>query len=152
MMTPQPGALIYPWVAQQGAADCGPASLAMVVRFHGVDASLAGLRQQVRTGARGATLLQLVQAASALGFRCLAVRLGLEHLSRARLPAIAHLAQGHFVVLYSWASEGAVVGDPAVGVRGMSRLAFQNAWTGVLLLLAPPGATSFWHGSGEVWD
>jgi ABC-type bacteriocin/lantibiotic exporter with double-glycine peptidase domain len=82
-------------------------------------------------------LLHLHQAAAALGFRSRAVHLGLERLAEVGLPAIAHLAPGHYVVLYALASGAVVLGDPARGVYPTSIQAFAKAWTGCLLLLEP---------------
>lgn len=107
----------YPWVGQREAADCGVAALAMIARFHGLTVDGPGLRQAVRVGPRGASLLELRRAATELGFRSHAVRVGPDQLSQVGLPAITHYADGHYVVLYALGPQGVVVGDPAAGVR-----------------------------------
>jgi ATP-binding cassette subfamily B protein RaxB len=122
-------------VSQEEATDCGVAALAMVARFHGQSVSLAGLRQGIRLGPRGASLLELQRGAAALGFRCRAVRVGVEQLASVRLPALAHLADEHYVVVYALEHGGVVVGDPATGVVTLPTDAFRRAWTGTLLLL-----------------
>ena len=127
----------FVWVAQQEAADCGVAALAMVVRFHGREVSFAELRQATRVGPCGSSLHDLQQAATTLGFHCPAVQIGPEQLVRVTLPAIAHLAAGHYVVLYDWNPTEAVVGDPARGIVTWTADAFRQVWAGRLLLPTP---------------
>jgi CRP-like cAMP-binding protein len=129
----------YPWVGQQEAADCGLAALAMVARFHGREVSPAALRQRIVVGPRGLSLLELQQAATSLGFRSRAVRVGLAQLTGVALPAIAHLAGEHYVVVYAVPLPSLVIGDPAAGVVTLSAKAFWEAWSGNLLLLTAPG-------------
>jgi CRP-like cAMP-binding protein len=128
----------YPWVGQQEATDCGVASLAMIARFHGRDVSPEALRRSVRLGPRGASLMALQEAAAALGFGCQAVRVGADQLADVTLPAVAHLAEGHYVVVYERGRDGIVVGDPAAGVVTLGADSFRRAWSGNLLLLTPP--------------
>jgi CRP-like cAMP-binding protein len=132
----------FPWVGQGEATDCGLAALAMVACFHGRDVA-AGTLQGVRPGPRGACLLALQEAATALGFRSRAVRVGAEQLADAVLPAVAHLAEGHYVVVYEHGPAGIVVGDPAAGVLTLSAEAFRRAWSGNLLLLTPPSVQAW---------
>ena len=129
----------YPWVGQQEATDCGVASLAMVVRFHGLDVSPATIRRGIDVGQRGTSMGELQRAATALGFRSQAVRVGPEQLDRVGLPAIAHLAGDHYVVLYTVTASGLVVSDPAIGIRTLSAEAFRASWTQQLLLMVWPG-------------
>jgi Cyclic nucleotide-binding domain/Peptidase C39 family len=110
----------FPWVGQQEATDCGVAALAMVARCHGVAVSVERLCSLVRLGEKGATLLDLQRAAEALG-----------------LPAIAHMIDGHYVVLYAVGPAGVVLGDPASGVVTVSLPLFRLACSGRLLLLSP---------------
>jgi ABC-type bacteriocin/lantibiotic exporter with double-glycine peptidase domain len=65
------------------------------------------------------------------------VRIGAEQLADAVLPAVAHLAEGHYVVIYERGRDGVVVGDPAAGVLTLAADAFRRAWSGNLLLLTP---------------
>jgi CRP-like cAMP-binding protein len=128
----------YPWVRQESATDCGVAALAMVARFHGRDVGLLDcLRRVARVRQAGTSLLEVQRAAALLGFHGHAVRLGVEELTEAALPAVAHLTHGHFVVVYAAGQQGIVVGDPAVGVVTLAADAFRQTWSGNLLLLLP---------------
>jgi CRP-like cAMP-binding protein len=128
-----PGAA-YPWVAQE-EADCGVAALAMIARYHGLNHSVADLRRTIAVGARGTTLLQLQQAGASLGFHARSVLIDEGQLSRVTLPALAHLSDGHYVVLYSISGVHLLIGDPAAGVLTLGMLDFRTRWSGHLLLL-----------------
>jgi CRP-like cAMP-binding protein len=134
----------YPWVGQQEASDCGVAALAMIARFHGQNIALETLRRRMCVEQRGTSLRELQQAAATLGLRSRAVRVGADQLGRVTLPAIAHLAGEHYVVVYSLGLSGVVIGDPAAGVLTLSLPAFLKTWTGLLLLLTrtDQGATA----------
>lgn len=128
----------FPWVGQQEAADCGPAALAMIALCHGLHVTPARLRSLVGTRPDGATLLELRRAADALGLPCRAIRIGIAQLTEVTLPALAHLSDGHYVVLYGIGPEGAVIGDPASGVVRVALALLQRSCSGHLLLFSPP--------------
>jgi RNA polymerase sigma factor (sigma-70 family) len=129
----------YPWIGQEGATDCGTACLAMVARYHNLETPVAAIRERLPTGERGSSLMELGRAAESLGFRARAVRLAPGHLAETTFPAVAHLAGGHYVVLYELHVGGVVVGDPAAGILTIDAIAFQKAWSGHLLLVTPKG-------------
>jgi len=128
----------HEWVAQQSENDCGVASLAMVARALGRRVSLVELQRQIRVEERGTSLQELQRAAVQLGFRAQAVRIGIDHLSAVRLPAIAHLTTGHYVVLFEVNGDGFTIGDPASGVGKWPMSSLQRNWSGQLLLIASP--------------
>lgn len=147
-----PSLLSYPWVGQQDAIDCGVAALAMLARYHGLDVSLAVLRQGIYLGPQGATLRQLLQAATTLGFAGRGVHVGTAPMPELTLPAIAHLIGGHYVVLYVHGSDQVVIGDPASCVLVVSARTFRQAWTGHLLMLTPPRTGPANSTAPEIFD
>jgi ABC-type bacteriocin/lantibiotic exporter with double-glycine peptidase domain len=60
-------------------------------------------------------------------------------LGQVRLPAIAHLRTGHYVVLYEMGQAGVVVGDPATGVVQLSLGSFTADCSSNLLLVQRTG-------------
>lgn len=81
--------------------DCGPTCLRMVVKYYKRDVSLQHLRDKTQIGKEGVNLLGISEAAEAIGFRTQSVKLDFETLvNHAKLPAILHWNQNHFVVLY----------------------------------------------------
>ena len=107
----------------------------MIARFHGQQVSLEALRQDVHLEQRGASLEELQQVAAALGFRSRAVRVGSEQLANVHLPAVGHLDNGHYVVIYSLDGDKLQIGDPSAGILTVTAQAFRRTWTGSLLLL-----------------
>jgi ATP-binding cassette, subfamily B, bacterial CvaB/MchF/RaxB len=126
-----------PVFLQTEAAECGLASLGMVASFHGHRIDLAGLRRRFTVSLKGATLAYLIQAAGKLHLAPRPLRLDLEELPRLRAPCILHWDLNHFVVLKSADARGAVIHDPAFGVKRMSLAEVSRHFTGVALELTP---------------
>lgn len=124
------------WVPQQQENDCGAAALAMAARVLGRPIAAEDLRAQMRFQEKGASLEELHRLAIQLQFRSQAIRIGLDHLAAVRLPAIAHLASGHYVVLFEVAAGGLLVGDPAHGISKWPLASLHKNWTGHLLLVS----------------
>ena len=124
----------HAWVPQREKADCGLAALAMVALRRGARVSVEELRQRVTPGPEGLTLQQLRQVAAAVGLPCQSARVSLGRLGQVSLPVIAHLRDGHYVVLHEVGSSGVVVGDPATGIVTWSTERLRLCYSGVLLL------------------
>ena len=129
-----------PLFLQTEAAECGLASLGMVASFHGHRIDLAGLRRRFTLSLKGATLAFLMQAAGRLDLAPRPLRLELDELPRLRTPCILHWDLNHFVVLRSADARGAVVHDPAFGVRRLPLAEVSKHFTGIALELTPTSA------------
>lgn len=129
----RPGAL--PMIRQSEAAECGNACLAMVAGSYGLRTDLTALRRRFPGSARGMTLRDLMQNATALGFATRAVKADLPQLRKLVLPAILHWDMNHFVVLAALGRRRVVVHDPAAGVRHLDWDEFGRHYTGVALQL-----------------
>ena len=126
-----------PVFLQTEAAECGLASLGMVACFHGHRVDLAALRRRFTVSLKGATLAFLMQAAGRLGFAPRPLRLELSEVPQLRTPCILHWDLNHFVVLASADARGAVVHDPAFGVRRLPMSEVSRHFTGIALELTP---------------
>jgi ATP-binding cassette subfamily B protein RaxB len=126
-----------PVFLQTEAAECGLASLGMVACFHGHRIDLAALRQRFTVSLKGATLAFIMQAAGRLELAPRPLKLELDELPQLRAPCILHWDLNHFVVLKSADGRGAVVHDPAFGVRRLSMGEVSKHFTGIALELAP---------------
>lgn len=126
-----------PMVLQAEAAECGLASIAMIVKYFGHNESLADLRRRFGMSLRGATLKNLISVADQLGFATRPQRLELSELEQLRLPCILHWDLNHFVVLTAVKRSGVVIHDPAMGVRRLPLSAVSRHFTGVALELIP---------------
>jgi ATP-binding cassette, subfamily B, bacterial len=90
----------FPHYRQLDAMDCGPTCLRMVAKYYGRAYSAQQLRTLAQIGKDGVNLLGIAEAAEAVGFRTLAVKISLyQLLNEAPLPAIVHWKQNHFVVV-----------------------------------------------------
>jgi ATP-binding cassette subfamily B protein len=139
---PRLTAAAYVWVPQLGVADCGLAALAMVGLRFGAAVRVEELRARVTPGPEGLALGQLQRLGMDCGLTCQPVRVSVDRLKQVSLPAIAHLNDGHFVVLHELTETGIVVGDPAAGIVPWSTAYLSGCFSGALLLFdAPPANT-----------
>jgi ATP-binding cassette, subfamily B, bacterial CvaB/MchF/RaxB len=126
-----------PVFLQTEAAECGLASLGMIACFHGHRIDLAGMRRRFTVSLKGATLAYLMQVAGRLHLAPRPLRLELDELSQLRAPCILHWDLNHFVVLKSADARGAVIHDPAFGLRRVSLADISRHFTGIALELSP---------------
>ena len=129
-------------IKQHDIKDCGAACLASIGNHYGVHLPIAQIRQLASTDLHGTNVLGIVQAAEKMGFLAKGVRGRMESLAQVPLPCIAHLVLKnqlhHFVVLYKVTHTNMVVMDPAFGtMEKYERKAFEEIWSGVLILVAP---------------
>ncbi|HJW33515.1 MAG TPA: peptidase domain-containing ABC transporter [Holophagaceae bacterium] len=126
-----------PFIPQMEAVECGAASLAMVLGYHGHHAPLVEVRHACGVSRDGASALALLRAARGFGLEAEAVKVELEHLDDLPVPAILHWDFNHFLVLERLTAKGAVLVDPALGRRKVDLAELQKRFTGVALVFAP---------------
>ena len=126
-----------PLLLQTEAAECGLACIAMLAGYHGNGADMADLRRRFGLSLKGATLKQLVAIADQLGFAARPLRLEPHELPQLATPCILHWDLNHFVVLKRVLPGGALIHDPAVGVRRLAQAGVLRHFTGVALELTP---------------
>ncbi|HEY8075948.1 MAG TPA: cysteine peptidase family C39 domain-containing protein, partial [Labilithrix sp.] len=126
-----------PFIPQMEAVECGAASLAMVLAFHGHHAPLSEVRQACGISRDGSTAKNIVGAAETYGLEALPQRLEPAELVDCEMPAILHWDMNHFVVLEQWSPEGAWIVDPALGRRFVTPDVFDESFTGICIELAP---------------
>ena len=154
----------FPSYRQLDTMDCGPTCLRIIASHYGRSWSLQTLRERCHISREGVSLLGISDAAEAVGFRTMGVKLTFAQLcEEAVLPCIVHWNQNHFVVVYriehrrgkTWVH----VSDPASGLLRYTREQFLKSWIsirennagdsdakaeglGIALLLEPtPGST-----------
>lgn len=132
---------------QPDSMDCGPTCLRMVAKYYKKDISLQYLREKTQIGKEGVNLLGISEAAEAIGFRTQSIKIDYTTLIKdAKLPAIVHWSQNHFVVLYKTTKNKCYVADPAKGLMTYNLTEFKEHWIsnktngqegGIALLLEP---------------
>jgi ATP-binding cassette, subfamily B, bacterial len=127
-----------PFVQQLESADCGAASLAMVLAHFGHDTTLDEVREAVGGSARdGADAAAIVRAGEWYGLRGRGVRLDVDHLRYLPSGTILHWDMNHFVVFDRISRRGVEIVDPAMGPRVVSLAKFSESFTGVALVFEP---------------
>ncbi|OLF52761.1 peptidase domain-containing ABC transporter [Pseudomonas chlororaphis] len=129
-----------PLILQTEATECGLACLAMIAGYHGYHTNLMELRRHFSVSLKGIALKQLIQTAHRLQLGTRAVKLDLGDLGKLKLPCVLHWNFNHFVVLKAIDARGALLHDPAHGLRRVSLAEFSQSFTGV--------AVEFWPDSG----
>jgi len=139
--------MLFPFVKQYDAMDCGPACLKMIAGFYKKNYSLDYLRKKCFITREGVSFLGLSEAADSVGFRTLGVKIPYELLvEKVTLPCIVHWKQKHFVVIYKIKDDKLWIADPAAGLIKLSRDEFERNWantltdgkkTGLALIIEP---------------
>ncbi len=139
--------MAFPFYSQLDQMDCGPTCLKMVAKFHGNNYSLNELRSKSFIAREGVSLLGISEAAEAIGFRTMGVKIPFDKLTAdAPMPCIIHWNQSHFAVLYRIKKNKIEVADPASGLITYTKREFLKSWIstsangselGIALLLEP---------------
>lgn len=131
--------------------DCGPTCLKIVAKHYGKNYSLQNLRDLCHISREGVSLLGISDAAEAIGFRTMGVKLDFDQLcGEAVMPCIVHWNQRHFVVVYKVERRRGQtyvhVSDPASGLLKYTEEQFLKSWVsiregdgglGIALLIEP---------------
>ncbi len=119
-----------PFVPQEQPGFCGAVCLQMIAKYYGHDYRLEYLLDITKTDPQnGVSMLGVSDAANMLGFRTMGVRITFQKLKdEAVLPAILHLPEQRFIVVYKIANRRVYVCDPTVGRLTLSFEDFCNRW------------------------
>lgn len=126
------------------ASLCGPECLAELLRRRGeISVSVHRLADAMHTSDRGTTLTALAEAAQCHGFAARGLALTPRGLGEQKLPVIALVAPGHYVLVDGVSASKVTLWDPdARGIgRGAARSVpaaqWRQQWRGATLALAP---------------
>ncbi len=137
---------------QLDSMDCGAASLKIIAECYGKKFSQQHLRDLCHISRNGVSLLGISDAAEAVGFRTLGVKITWEQLvNDVIFPCIIHWNQRHFIVVLGLKKRRnrilVIVSDPSIGILEYSEEQFKKSWIqikdnlgdlrGVALLLSP---------------
>ena len=122
-----------PTIFQFEAAECGAASLAMILAFYGRRVSLEQLRIDAGVSRDGSKAGNLIRAAAKHGLEGHGFKKSFERLRDLQTPCILLLRGGHFVVLEGFKSKSILINDPAVGRRKLAPGELRTLYGGIVL-------------------
>jgi ATP-binding cassette, subfamily C, bacterial len=122
-----------PTVLQMEASECGAASLAMILGYHGCYVALEQLRIECGISRDGSKANYILRAARLHGLIASGYQLEVASLSKVTLPAILFWEFNHFVVLEAVKGKKYYINDPASGHRTVLEEDFKRAFTGIVL-------------------
>ncbi|HBY88259.1 MAG TPA: ABC transporter ATP-binding protein, partial [Colwellia sp.] len=128
-------------ILQSEIAECGLASMAMVVSYHGHQLDLSAMRKRFSANLKGTNLQQLIELGDSLGLASRALQCPIDEVHKLATPCILHWDLNHFVVLTKVLGKGQSakfsINDPAVGKRTLNTEEFSKHFTGICLELTP---------------
>ena len=129
-----------PQFMQMEATECGAACLAMMLAHYGRWVPLEETRAACGVSRDGSKAINILRAARAYGMEADGYTYDLEGLrAKAELPCIIFWNFNHFVVLTGFSANGkwAYLNDPARGQVKVSIEEFDEAFTGIALIMHP---------------
>lgn len=123
--------------------DCGPACMAMLLKYYGINVSLDTLSQECNLHIRGCSGTDLMRVGRSYGLDMKAFRMDAEELMNQDRPAIIWWSYTHWVVMCGFDNKGnVVIANPARGRFGIDQESFSKIYTGVCLFNGEPETLS----------
>lgn len=132
------GCARVPVVMQMEALECGAAALTMILAYYGKWLPLEQVRADCGVSRDGSNAKNVLRAARSYGMDAKGYRYEPEELRESgKFPCIIHWNFNHFVVLDGFRGNKAVLNDPAKGSCTVSMEEFDEAFTGICLMIEP---------------
>ena len=133
-----PAPVRTPTILQFEAAECGAASLAIILGYYGKWIPLSDLRKQLGVSRDGTNILRLRDAARELGLDVKASRYIPGDFPLLSYPLICHWNNAHFLVLEGVDADRCFLSDPASGRRSVSHQEFFKSTPSRIILELQP--------------
>ena len=128
-----------PDVLQMEAAECGAASLAIILGFYGRFESLETLREDCGVTRNGSRASHILKAARKYGMKACGYQIPCSELLKYRRPVIVFWNFEHYLVYEGCSADHSRIylNDPAEGHRIVDLATFEGSYTGVALDFEP---------------
>ena len=127
-----------PVVMQMEALECGAAALCMVLAYYNKWIPLEQVRSDCGVSRDGSNARNVLMAARNYGLNADGYRVEPDDLkNEGTFPCIIHWEFNHFVVCNGFKGDKVYINDPARGNISVSKERFDEAFTGIALLMEP---------------
>lgn len=127
-----------PTVTQVTQTECGLCSCVALLRYHGRAEEISSARETMDAGRDGLSASQLAQFLTSRGMEVKSYRIkDITALEKFTSPVILYWEDHHFLVLEKFDGRTAIVMDPAVGRRSISRADLDGGFSGIALSAEP---------------
>ncbi|MGW5875095.1 peptidase domain-containing ABC transporter [Nocardiopsis terrae] len=138
MPTRSPFKRRVPTVTQVTQTECGLCSTVSVLRYHGRAEEISSARATMDAGRDGLSATQLARFLRRRGMDARLFRAeGVEPLRKFSEPVILYWEDYHFLVLEKFDGKRAVVMDPAVGRRHLTRKELEEGFSNIIIASEP---------------